>query len=463
MKRMLRSLLLMAAVLTVACLSPCGSWAAESPAAPAPAKKDVFAKGLAAKALKITAGMTPEAAKCVECHAKKTPGIVASWKESQMSHAGVSCYDCHAVEKSSPMASQCSGIKGTNVFISPMVSSKTCAKCHPTEVKQFLESGHARLAGAPIIEKAKFQKLMYDIEGGGFMGVQKGTTENAVTRITGCQKCHGTQAEVGPDHLPIKGTWPGGVGERYPDGSIGNCTVCHTRHKFSIAEARKPEACASCHLGPDHPDAEIYASSKHGQIYAAQGHSWKWDSAPGTWQPGDYTAPTCATCHMSGIGNLTPTHNVDARLKWDLMHPKSVIRSGARGDGEQGEKQMRKVCLNCHGPTEVDSQFKALDDTVALYNTYYEKAEKMRTELQAKGLLKKDPWKDGFQELYFYLWHHAGRRFRQGAAMDGPDYAHWHGSFQVVQLFKNMQQIYDYRIKHNKIEDMTTVMTVGSL
>ena len=54
-------------------------------------------------------------------------------------------------------------------------------------------------------------------------------------------------------------------------------------------------------------------------------------------------------------------------------------------------------------------------------------------------------------------------RFRQGAAMDGPDYAHWHGSFQVVQIFKNMQQIYDYRIKHGKIEEMTTVMTVGSL
>ena len=170
MKRMLRSLLMPAAVLTVVCLSPCGSWAAGSQSAPPPAKNQVFAKGLAAKELKITQGMSPEAAKCVECHARKTPGIVASWKESRMADAGVSCYDCHVVEKSSPMASQCPGTKGTDVYTSPMVSSKTCAKCHPVEVKQFLESGHGKLAGDPIIEKAKFQKLMYDVEGGALGG-----------------------------------------------------------------------------------------------------------------------------------------------------------------------------------------------------------------------------------------------------------------------------------------------------
>ena len=73
---------------------------------------------------------------------------------------------------------------------------------------------------------------------------------------------------------------------------------------FFIAEARKPEACASCRLGPDHPDIEIYIESKHGQMFQTQGEHWEWDSAPGTWQPGDYTAPTCAVCHMSGIGEL---------------------------------------------------------------------------------------------------------------------------------------------------------------
>ncbi len=416
---------------------------------------------LAKKEIVIKRGMSEEAAKCIECHAKKTPGIIESWKKGKMGHAGITCYDCHVVEKTSPMASQCEGTRGTDIYISPMVSSKTCARCHPEEVDQFLKSGHARLAGAPVIEKEKFQKLMYYHEGAGFMGNEIGSPSNRASRASGCQMCHGTKVELGPDNKPVKETWPGGVGTRYPDGAIGNCTVCHTRHQFSVAEARKPEACASCHLGPDHPDMEIYLESKHGQLYLTQGEEWNWDSAPDAWQPGDYTAPTCATCHMSGIGELSTTHNVNERLKWDLVHPRSEIRSGERGDGEKGAVLMRKVCANCHGPTQIDVQVKTLDNVVALYNQYYDKATVMLNDLKAKGLLKKDPWRDGFQELYYFLWHHTGRRARQGAAMNGPDYAHWHGFFQMQQVMKDMQDLYDYRIKNNKIEELSHVMSTA--
>ena len=66
-------------------------------------------------------------------------------------------------------------------------------------------------------------------------------------------------------------------------------------------DARKPEACGQCHLGPDHPQIEIFTESKHGDIYAAFGKTYNWTAAPGTWTPGvDYRGPTCASCHMSG-------------------------------------------------------------------------------------------------------------------------------------------------------------------
>ena len=415
------------------------------------------------KELVIKRAMSEEASKCISCHSKHTPGIVDSWKLGKMAHASVTCYDCHVVDKSSPMASQCSGIKGTDTYISPMVSSKTCERCHPHEVKEFLQSGHARLSSAAVVDAKKLNgkliRLQHDLEGAKFIG-NTGSSTNA-SRASGCQMCHGGQVELGPDNKPINNSWPGGVGHRYPDGSIGNCTVCHTRHQFSVAEARKPEACASCHLGPDHPDIEIYTESKHGQIFLTHGEDWEWDSAPDAWQPGDYTAPTCATCHMSGIGELSTTHNINKRLKWDLVHPKSVIRSGERGDGNAGAPLMRKVCANCHGPTQIAKEVATLDDAVALYNFYWDGAVKMKEELAAKGLLKKDPWSDGFQELMYYLWHHAGRRARQGAAMNGPDYAHWHGFFQVFQIYKDMQAIHDWRLKNNRIEELSTVMSTG--
>ena len=36
---------------------------------------------------------------------------------------------------------------------------------------------------------------------------------------------------------------------------------------------------------------------------------------------------------------------------------------------------------------------------------------------------------------YFYLWHHEGRRARMGASMNAPDYAHWHGMYEVAEDF----------------------------
>ena len=429
---------------------------------------------LATKELVIKRGFTKEALSCIECHGKKMPGIMEGWRQSRMAHAGISCYYCHVVEKSSPMERQCEGVKGTDIFISPMVSSKTCSRCQPQEVEQFLKSGHAALSSSAVMDPKRggLMKLMYYYEGSAFMDnanpadlIATGKTPAGqpgyvrVSRAAGCQMCHGTTVELGPDNKPINETWPGGIGTRYPDGSIGTCTVCHTRHKFSISDARKPEACGACHLGPDHPNIEIYMESKHGQNYLVHGDEWNYDSPPGAWEPGDYTAPTCATCHLSGIGELATTHNVQERLKWDLMHKKSVIRSGNRGDGEKGDKLMRKVCANCHGLTHTKAQRDTLDNMNELYNKQWVAAVKMKKELADKGLLKKDPWKDGFQEMMYYLWHHTGRRARQGTAMGAPDYAHWHGTFQMFQVYKDMEDIYNYRIKNNKIEELSTVMS----
>lgn len=59
------------------------------------------------------------------------------------------------------------------------------------------------------------------------------------------------------------------IGKPNADGSIGNCTLCHTRHTSPVEVARLPSTCGQCHLGPDHSQIEIYTQSKHGIMVAA--------------------------------------------------------------------------------------------------------------------------------------------------------------------------------------------------
>ncbi len=402
-------------------------------------------------------GLTPEAKACIDCHAKETPGIVNDWDHSKHAQAGVTCLDCHETTPDSPMLlKDIKGHENVKASLSMLVPPSTCAKCHPNEVKQFDASGHHR-AALQVENKDKMQALIHHHEGRDLEGLD-GTTEE-----TGCAQCHGKRIKVDEHGIPTADTYPAaGIGNIYPNGEVGNCTVCHTRHKFDIAEARKPDACATCHLGPDHPDIEIYQDTKHGQIYAAEGSTWKWDSPPGDWEPGDYRAPTCATCHMSGIGDLKPTHNVSERLYWNAWAPLSKPRnsddpmSPLTGHAEQGRAEMKQVCLQCHSSAMVDDYFASADKGVELYNkAYFEPAKQMLDELKAKGLLKTDkwaPWDDEFQNLYYHLWHHAGRRARQGALMGAPDWAHWHGFFELQQMLDKMQDIYNYRMETGEIE-----------
>lgn len=119
----------------------------------------------AVKTLKVERGLTEAGKSCVECHAKLTPGHVNDWKESRHGHVGVSCIDCHSVAKDNPMAAQnCDGVKGTDIYVSVLVSPKTCSRCHPNEVAEFQKSGHARGA-LQVRSKAGMQALMHKFEG----------------------------------------------------------------------------------------------------------------------------------------------------------------------------------------------------------------------------------------------------------------------------------------------------------
>jgi hypothetical protein len=125
-------------------------------------------------------------------------------------------------------------------------------------------------------------------------------------------------------------TWPNtGIGRINPDGTEGSCTACHGRHEFSAAQARTPDTCGKCHMGPDHPQIEIYNESKHGIAYHANVD--KMNLKNEKWVVGeDYSAaPTCATCHMSGLNGRKTTHNPSDRLSEYLADPITKERPNA--------------------------------------------------------------------------------------------------------------------------------------
>jgi hydroxylamine dehydrogenase len=389
---------------------------------------------------------------CIGCHSASNPGIVSDWRNSRHAQAGISCANCHEVKADSPTAlRQHTFVKGVSVSL--LVSPNVCGTCHAEQQKQFNESGHFR-AHRQIIPKDDLHALVQRHEGRNLPMLANAPDE------VGCMQCHGTTLKVDDNGRPLQTTWPNsGMGNIYPDGATGNCTACHTRHLFAKAEARKPAACASCHLGPDHPDIEIYENSKHGQLYQTEGRTWNFDKPADNWKPGDYRGPTCAACHMSGgIGALKTTHNVSERLYWNLWAPVSGVRnskdvlSPLLGDGVAGREKMKQVCVACHGKVHTDNFFEQGDKAVKLYNeAYWKPALKMHTELKEKGLLTENPWIDEFQITYYKLWHHEGRRARQGAMMAGPDYAHWHGFFELQQDLYKLEEIYKQRLTTGKI------------
>ncbi len=400
----------------------------------------------------LAQSLSDEAQECIDCHEVEMPAVVLDWRKSAHSENGVSCSDCHVVDADSPMGTM---HQDTGLKVSVLVPPTVCGTCHEAQVEEFNKSGHFR-AYRQQIPKDSLHALTAIHEG------REHPEFGGAANETGCVQCHGTEIKLDENGKPTPETWPNsGIGNVYPDGSTGSCGVCHTRHSFSNAEARKPYACASCHLGPDHPNIEIYENSKHGHVYKTEGHTWNFDGAPEDWQPGeDYRAPTCASCHMSQVGDLKMTHNVSDRLYWVQWAKMSTVRdsddpmSAKLGNGPEGRKKMRQVCAACHSPDHTEGFFTQADKAVNLYNEgYYKPALKMLNELKEKKLLRENPWTDPFQVKYYYLWHHEGRRARMGASHGAPDYAHWHGFFELMQDLYELEKIYNKRIATGEIED----------
>ena len=430
---------------------------------------------------------------CVQCHRNQTPAIIEHWEGSTHARKGIGCVDCHKAEEGDADAFQHEGY-----LIATVVTPLDCSRCHEREFKEFTHSHHSKAGRilhsldnflAEVVEGARVPFNPHSPTPGRPDVVE---VNGLASAFTGCQQCHGskvalesvdgemitvdqlkpdakgkptnkevlTKIKKNKDGRPLfhASTWPNtGIGRINLDGSRGSCSACHSRHDFSPRRARQPENCGKCHLGPDHPQKEIYEESKHGVAYRDLKDQMNLNSHK--WVLGeDYSAaPTCATCHMSAHskqGEKRTTHDPGERISWTNRPPVSLVMDtdkegkvvketdpAKRRDlvvhtWQQKREAMKAVCHHCHTPAYVNAFYQQYDDFIINYNEKFAKpGAAIMKALKDNGLITETNFDEEIEWTWFYLWHHEGRRARHGASMMAPDYAHWHGMYEVAERF----------------------------
>jgi hydroxylamine dehydrogenase len=371
---------------------------------------------------------------CVACHAKVTEGIVKDWELSKHSKNEVHCTVCHGDEHRSA--------NDADKALTP--TADTCQQCHEEQGAQFKAGKHALAWTAMKAMPTAHRQPMVLMEG-----------------MKGCGSCHklGIKTDLEIKELKQEGE---GFG-------LASCDVCHTRHLFSVREARQPQSCQTCHMGFDHPQWEMYSSSKHGVRFLL-----KQDGV----LPETAATPTCQTCHMrdgnhevraawgflavrlplpedetwalaritilKALGVLDPDGKPTARFeivkKFDLAR--------LTHDAWERERDiMLETCSRCHSNTFARRELEKGDKMIREADLLMAEAIGIVADLYKEGFLRKPmsytyPFPDLLsfhdsptlieQILFRMFMKHRMRTF-QGTFHANPDYALWYGWSEMRQ------------------------------
>jgi len=371
---------------------------------------------------------------CVDCHRQETPNIVTDWELSKHSANEVDCSVCHGEGHQT----------AADVAQVEIPTPETCAACHDEQVTQFSSGKHAFAWTAMNAMPTIHWQPMALIDG-----------------MKGCGGCHKIGLKT-PEQIAELKAEGAGFG-------LASCDACHTRHTFSVKEARQPQACQTCHMGFDHPQWEMYSSSKHGVRYLLKQN--------GT-LPEETSAPTCQTCHMQdgdhavragwgflavrlplpedeqwaadqaailqGLGVLDPEGQPTGRLE--------VVKAAdlARLTQEEWQKDRDKMivaCEQCHSTNFAKAELAKGDQMIKEVDRLMAEAIRIIAGLYQDGVLAKpDNYAYAFpdlltfhdapttieQTLFVMFLKHRMRAF-QGTFHANPDYALWYGWSEMQQ------------------------------
>ena len=336
---------------------------------------------------------------CIECHRQKTPAAVLQWQQSAHVGAGVGCADCHGSDHERLLSKE------------DMVDAAVCGKCHQDEFAEHTGSRHG-------------------------MGLHAGwgCTRNLAGRDPAeCRFCH----EEGST-LPVstvqcarflkQSSEMGALGCNRCHQVENNCASCHSNHLTDARISEDPKICAKCHMGPDHPQWEMWETSLHGTLY---------------YSAGPEVGPSCQNCHMS-----SGTHDVSI----GLTSPPSM-KPYPQEQQLQQRQAMIAICSQCHAPEFANRELSAADIIRQQSLDIIKQAVDVVQDINDRNLLDPKPSDrpahplrghelvtDGqmlyedyshLERLLFKMKKYSLAKTVKGAYHQNPAYTHWYGNAEL--------------------------------
>ena len=342
---------------------------------------------------------TLSAEDCLPCHQQKTPAAVRQWEQSAHAKARVGCAACHGTDHARIDKGQAP------------VDLKVCGTCHAKALQQHQASRHgmALHTGWGCIRNLpdrNMDECRFCHEAG--TETPKSTVQcarflkqSAAMGQVGCNACHQVEA---------------------------SCASCHSNHGTDLKIVRDPNVCATCHMGPDHPQWEMWQTSRHGTLFTS--------AAPGT-------APSCQTCHMP-----QGSHDVSVGLTLTSGGDRlpQAIRTARRAE-------MLGLCVTCHSAAFAKKELERDDAVQQESLAIVKEAERIVGDLGDHRLL--DPMPDQrpphplrgealvldgqmlyedtshIERLLFKMKKYDFAKTIKGAYHNNPAYTHWYGNAEL--------------------------------
>lgn len=387
---------------------------------------------------------------CIICHQGVTPELVTDWMVSKHSENDVTCSVCHGKDHTGPQ----------NVNLVRLPDEHLCSQCHEKQFDEFAKGKHnfgwTSMNALPITHVEPDEL----IEGG-----------------RGCGGCHnmGIKTDTQKNDQRDKGY-------RYQNNS---CDECHTRHTFSKNEALNPRACQQCHMGYDHPQWEMWSSSKHGSRWFAKDSGDLPEGAP---------VPTCQYCHLpngthenrtawgflgvrlplpedpqwkadrvtilKALGVLNPeTGKPTERL--EAVKAVDLVRLTEKAWRTEREK-MISICSKCHSKRYARSQLEMGDKIMQKTDRLLAEAIDIVSDLYKDGIIKKpDNYAFAYPDFLYFMQTGGGNtdklsyieqvlfqmymkhrmRTYQAFFHVNPDYAYWYGWAMMVKDLGEIKEL----------------------